>query len=291
MTVSALALVIGAAVIHAGWNTLAKRAEDKLLFVWWTAVVGSILLLPAVGILAPPPQWTPSLVFQTALAAVLRAAYFLALTAAYSRGDLSLVYPLARGVAPILAPLLALLVLREPLGASTILAITCVATGVYVAHAPRFARGALLFPFRSLTQPHARFALLTGGITAVYSVVDKWSLTSGAPAEWYAYLTIPVAGLLLTPLTWRHRTRAFAGLRRHAWAITAVAIMMPSAYLLVLYALRTTPVSVVAPARELSVVFAVFLGAAALREPQWRHRLVGALFVVAGVTILSCCAR
>jgi drug/metabolite transporter (DMT)-like permease len=287
VTSTAIVLVAGAAAIHAVWNLLAKRGEDKLAFIWWTAVVGTVLLLPPVVLAGAPPRWTPLLVLQTTLAGLLRAAYFVSLSAAHARGDLSLVYPLARGIAPVLAPLLAILALQETVGPRALAGIASVAAGVYVTHARGFAPRNLLSTFRSLGQPYARFAALTGVITALYSVVDKWSLDSGAPPLWYAYLTIPVAGLLLTPLALRHRGRACAELRTNGGAIAAVAVMMTSGYLLILYALRLAPVSLVAPARELSIVFATVLGATALGEAHWRQRLVGACLIVAGVVTLA----
>jgi drug/metabolite transporter (DMT)-like permease len=286
VTSLALALVLGAAMIHATWNLLTKSSTDKLLFIWWTGIVGSLLLLPFVAVLSPAPVWDAGVLGRVALGAVLRATYFVALGAAYSRGDLSLVYPLARGIAPMLVPAAAITLLGERLTSTATAGIALVTAGVYVMNVPQLTRAGLVAPLTALRTPAARFAALTGLLTASYSVVDKWTIDSGVPAAWYAYLTIPVAALLLTPWAWSHPRRQ-AEWRAHRGAIIAVSVLMTASYLLVLFALRTSPVSHVAPAREVAIVFGAVLGAVVLRESHGRQRVVGAILIVLGVALLA----
>jgi drug/metabolite transporter (DMT)-like permease len=278
--------VLSAAMIHATWNLLTKSSADKLVFIWWTGVVGSIVLLPFVAVLSPAPMWDAGVLGRVALGAGLRASYFLALGAAYSRGDLSLVYPLARGIAPVLVPAAGVLLLGERLTPSAGAGIALVTAGVYIMNVPRLTRAGLVAPLTALATPAARFAALTGLLTASYSVVDKWTIDSGVPAAWYAYLTIPVAALLLTPWAWSHprRTTEWHASRR---AIVAVSVLMTASYLLVLFALRTTPVSHVAPAREVAIVFGAILGVLVLREAHGRQRVLGAILIVIGVALLA----
>jgi len=157
---------------------------------------------------------------------------------------------------------------------------------VYIMNVPRLTRAGLVAPLTALATPAARFAALTGLLTASYSVVDKWTIDSGVPAAWYAYLTIPVAALLLTPWAWSHPRRT---IEWHAprGAIGAVAVLMTTSYLLVLLALRTAPVSHVAPAREVAIVFGAILGALVLREAHARQRVLGAILIVIGVALLA----
>jgi drug/metabolite transporter (DMT)-like permease len=286
VTSLALALVLSAAVIHATWNLLTKSSTDKLVFIWWTGIVGSVVLLPFVVALSPPPAWDAGVLARVVLGAVLRATYFAALGAAYARGDLSLVYPLARGIAPVLVPVAAVLLLGERVTPFAAAGIALVAAGVYVMNVPRLTRAGLLAPFAALTSPAARFAALTGVLTASYSVVDKWTIDSGVPAAWYAYLTIPVAALLLTPWAWSH-PRRHAEWQTNRGRIAAVSVLMTASYLLVLFALRMTPVSHVAPAREVAIVFGAILGTFVLREPHGWARVVGALLIVIGVALLA----
>jgi drug/metabolite transporter (DMT)-like permease len=282
----ALTLVLSAAMIHATWNLLTKHSTDKVLFIWWTGIVGSVVLLPFVASLSPAPSWDAGTLARVALGAALRATYFVALGAAYSRGDLSLVYPLARGIAPILVPAAGVLLLGERLTPPAAAGIALVTAGVYIMNVPRLTRDGLLAPLTALSTPAARFAALTGLLTASYSVVDKWTIDAGVPAAWYAYLTIPVAALLLTPWAWSH-PRRLAEWHANRGAIVAVSVLMTASYLLVLFALRTAPVSHVAPAREVAIVFGAILGALVLREPHGRQRVVGALLIVIGVALLA----
>ncbi len=285
MTTVAVALVVAAAVLHASWNLLMKQSGDKLVFIWWTGVVGTVLLAPVAAWLSPWPHWPPHVWPGIVLAAVLRALYFLTLTAAYARGDLSLVYPVARGVGPVIVALAAVLLLDERVTAQAIGGIASVAAGAYVMHVPRAGIRAVFAPLSALASPAIVYAVMTGSLTAAYSVTDKWNISTGISPAWYAYLTIPVAALLLTPAVvtragWRTEWQRGRG------PIVAVAVGMSAAYFLVLHALRIAPVSYVAPARELGIVFATVLGVVVLGERHGVQRLGGALMIVAGVVLV-----
>jgi drug/metabolite transporter (DMT)-like permease len=282
----AVALVVVAAALHASWNLLTKRSEDKLAFIWW----GPASPAPSCSFRLSRgsrlwPQWPPHLWPRLALAAMLRAAYLFMLTTAYARGDLSIVYPLARGVGPIFVTVAAVVLLGERVTYQAVLGIVVVALGAYTMHLPRLDVRAIIAPVSSLASPTVAYAVPTGLLTAAYSLVDKWSMTTELPPAWYAYLTIPVAALLLTPLVvtrtrWRHEWR----LNRRP--IVIVALLMTGSYLLVLYALRIAPVSYVAPARELGIVFGTALGIVVLRERQGPQKLAGALLILTGVVLV-----
>ena len=155
-------------------------------------------------------------------------------------------------------------------------------------HLPGFGGATLGAPFRALRSPHAPWALLTGGLTTTYSLVDAWNMRRGVPPLLYAYLTIPVAALLLTPVVARRPAALTEERRTGRGAILAVGALMTGGYLLVLLALRLAPVSYVAPARELSIVIGTGLGlvvaprarpgpAARRRRPDRPRRLLLAL--------------
>ena len=287
MTAAALLLVSVAALGHAAWNFLAKRSTNRCLFVWWTGLVGSLLFLPLVLWRTPAAPWPLAVWGRVGLAALLRAGYFLALGAAYGHGDLSLVYPLARGTAVVLVLPLAIVCLGETPALVGVLGVGCVGAGAYVLHARALTGAALREPLRALRRPHAGYALLTGLLIATYSLVDKWNMGAGLPPLLYAYLTIPVAALLLTPLAVWDRAALWAEWRPQRRAIPAVACLMPGAYLLVLVALQLSPVSYVAAARELAVVFGTLLGVLCLRERYPLPRLLGASLIVVGVILLG----
>jgi drug/metabolite transporter (DMT)-like permease len=181
MSSFALLLILVATLSHASWNLLTKQSRHRLAFLWWTGVAGSVLYLPAA--LAAALSWYPSAVDWAGVAggAVIRAGYFVALGTAYARGDLSLVYPLARGTAPLLVPPLAVLLLGErpsPLGWA---GIAVIGLGVYTLHLPGFGYTTWLAPLRALRSAHAGYAVLTGCFTTTYSLVDAWNIRRGVP--------------------------------------------------------------------------------------------------------------
>jgi drug/metabolite transporter (DMT)-like permease len=272
---------------HATWNLLTKRSGDKLLFLWWTGVAGTLLFLP-VALLATP-DWSGLVAAWPAViaSAVVRAAYLATLGSAYTRGDLSLVYPLARGAAPALVPPLAIMILGERLSLPAAVGVAVVALGIYVLHLPSLTPAAAMVPLRALRQPHAWWALATGALTVTYSLVDKWSMSRGLPPVAYAWLTIPLAALLLAPRVLAAPSAAAAEWRAHRRPIVAVAVLMTAGYLLVLVALTLAPVSVIAPARELGIVFGAVLGTRLLGEPHGRPRVAGATLIVLGILLLS----
>lgn len=287
MSPLAILLILAATLSHASWNFLTKRSRDRLAFLWWTGVAGTVLYLPAVLWVAPP--WTLAAGDWAGVVggAALRAVYFAALGTAYSRGDLSLVYPLARGTAPLLVPPLAVLILGErpsPVGWA---GIATIGLGIYVLHLPGFGGASLLAPLGALRSARAGYAVLTGCLTTAYSLVDAWNIRRGIPPLLYAYLTIPVAALLLTPVVWRRPAARDAGRRSGGRAIVTVGILMTGGYLLILLALRLAPVSYVAPARELSIVIGTLLGVVVLREPEPVPRLTGSALIVVGVLLLA----
>jgi drug/metabolite transporter (DMT)-like permease len=287
VTPLAFGLVVLAALSHATWNLLTKQSRHQLAFLWWTGLVGAGLFLPAVAWSPPVGPWPAATWGGVALAAAVRAAHFAALGSAYARGDLSLVYPLARGIAPVLAPPAAVLLLGERPTGTGVLGALVVGLGVYVLHLPSFDPAAWLTPVRAFRAAPARWALLTGSLTTVYSIVDAWNVRRGVPPLLYAWATIPVAALLLTP--WVRRAPAtLAEARRAGWLrITLVAFLMTGGYLLVLLAVRIAPVSYVAPARELSIVFGTLLGVTVLGERHSTPRLTGAALILAGVLLLG----
>lgn len=292
MGASAVALVAVAAIFHAAWNALAKRGADKLAFLWWVSVAGTVLFaLPVVLWSESPATWPAATWWRLGFSAGLRAAYFYALGAAYARGDLSLVYPLARGTAPVLVPVLAIVFLGEALAPGAVAGVAAVTLGVYILHLPRLALGEALVPLRALRSPYAGFALLSGLATAAYSVVDKWNMASGIPPVWYVYLTVPVAGLLLTPVVLARRAPIGREWAVNRWPAAAGTLLMVSGYLMIILALRHAPVSYVAPARELSIVYATLFGAVVLREGHAPQRVAGAVLIALGVVLLAVSPR
>ena len=285
MTGSALALILAAAFIHASWNYLLKRSGGGNAFVWLFAALSAVLYAPlafaVVWWTRPPLGWT-ALTLMLA-SAILHTAYYMLLDRGYrSGGDLSLVYPLARSSGPLITVVVAVLLLGEN------------PSGVALAGAALIACGAVLLT-GNLARLRERgsllaviYALLTGCTIASYTVVDKLAVAAFAVPpilqDWAANLGRVV---LMTPLALRAPDEIAATWRRARKEIIAVAILCPLSYILVLTAMVFTPVSYVAPAREVSILIAAVMGAQLLKEGETGRRMLAATAMVAGIVCLA----
>lgn len=279
-----LLLLTAAAAIHASWNLLAKRALDKQVFLWLvTVVAGPLFLIPVLIAYRPFEALGWAFVLVSGL---LQALYTLMLGRAYQHGDLSLVYPLARGTAILVVTLLGALALGEGLTPAGGLGIALVAAGIYTVHLRRLDAASLTAPLRLLRAPGSWSALATGVIIAGYSTVDKVGVSYVSPFV-YVYLGLVVCAGLLAPLMLRRPDAIAAEWRNGWWRILAVGAMNLGAYGLVLVAMQRSRVSYVASVREMSVVFAALLGTLLLREPFGRPKIAGALLIFAGIVAIA----
>jgi uncharacterized membrane protein len=284
MSLSTLGLLVAAAAIHASWNLLSKQARDKQVFLWLVTVAAGPLFLVPVALLYRPIG-AVGLGF-ILVSGTLQALYTLTLGRAYQHGDLSLVYPLARGTAIIVVTLLGAFTLGEMLSLRGVLGIALVIAGIYAAHMRALDRDGIAGPLLALRAPGSWAAVLTGVVIASYTLVDKLGVAH-APPFVYVYLGLVVCALLLAPLMLPRYAAIAAEWRRGRWRILAVAAMNLGAYTLVLLAMRQGQVSYIAAAREMSVVFAALLGTLVLREPFGRQKLLGALLVFGGIVAIT----
>ena len=288
MPVSALALVLVAAVVHAVWNLLAKRAQTTgVAFVWACSVVSVLAYGPlalwayghALGGLGGE-AW-----LAIVASAVIHVAYFLCLRRGYERADLSVVYPVARGSGPLMASLAAIVFLDEPASASGLAGLALIVLGT-------FTIGGGFAMLRGAGSPRLTQGLAWGGLTGVliaaYTVNDGYAVRVLAVAPLlFDWLGILVRAALLTPLALAQRERVRQSILTAWRPMIAVGLMSPLAYILVLYAMTLAPISLVAPAREVSMLVAAFLGARLLGEGSVRRRLLGAVLIAAGVAALA----
>ncbi len=287
MSAVALALVLSSAVMHAGWNLLAKGGRGGVGFFWAALVASVLIYLPAFIVLLilnpiPPVGWA-----WIAATGALHTAYFWTLATAYERADLSVVYPIARGLGPTLVLVASLSFLREPVGTLGIVGVLAVVLGVYAINLHDLRPRAWFTPVRALVRPEGRYAVLTGILIAAYTLVDKRGVGEVHPVV-YVYLMFALSAAGLTgPVALRHGRRFWSTLDLQPWRVAAVSVLWLAAYLLVLFALRLAPTPYVAATREISVVFGTGLGVAVLREPRRAQRLVGALAIAAGVILIG----
>jgi len=280
---AAIVLVLGAAMAHAGWNLCAKAVPDGgALFVWLTAVWSAVLQLPVALVVVVAEGgvagwwWVAVLVSGS-----VHTGYFVLLQRGYAVGDLSVVYPLARGTGPLLSVGAAVMVFGERPGPAVLLGTAGVVVGVWVI-------GGLGADGERSWAAGVGYGLGCGAMIATYTVWDAHAVTTLAVSPLVLMVgSSIVETILLGPYAYARRAEVARVWARHRKAVLAVAVLSPLAYVLVLFALRYAPVSMVAPARELSIVLGSVGAWLLLGEPNPARRLGGAAIVLAGVVAIA----
>ena len=291
MPLSALALVVLAGFIHASWNIAAKKADGDVRFVAFTALVLMVFWAP-VGVWVgwqQVPLWG---VIEWALvlaSALIHVGYFIVLLRGYRKADLTVVYPLARGSGPLLSSMVAIVFLGEQISALGLAGILGVVCGVFlIAGGPGLWKAA----HDPLQQARVRTGIFYGASTglfiASYTVIDGYAVKVALMSP---ILVDYVGNLLrlvfLLPTLLRDRTVVAQMWRKQRRYALIVGIFSPGSYVLVLYAMQVAPLSHVAPAREVSMLFAALLGGHLLGEKDRGPRILGAALIAMGVMALG----
>lgn len=291
MTGLALGLVLLSAFVHASWNFLLKKsgggagliaaASSLSLLVYAPIVLGALWLQGGY-------PFRPEHLLMMAGSGMLHTAYFLFLDRAYrSGGDLSIVYPLARATGPLLTIAVAVALLGERPGPYALAGAVLIGVSALVLAGNPFRRSARAEGANP--RQAVSFALATGCMIAIYTVWDKASVASFLiPPLLYDWGTNAFRVMVLLPIARRRAPGAMA----RAWmerrgTVVAIALLSPLSYILVLTAMVFTPVSLVAPAREVSILFAALMGAHLLREGDLARRIVAATGMVLGISGLA----
>lgn len=284
MTPVVLALIALAAVVHAVWNLAIKKAgATGTVFLWLSFLVGAVVYLPfgVVSLIDSGANLWHWLGFAS-VSGALQVVYFLLLQTGYRVGDVSVVYPLARGTGPLLSVAFAMILFAErpsPLAiAGAVVVVAGVITIGLAGGRTRVANN----------RPGVIFGLVIGVLIAVYTLWDSAAVTvGGMPVVGLYWGSVFFQFLLTTPVALRERSTIREVSVRHWALILTVGVLAPLAYILILLAIQLAPVSLVAPAREVSVVLVGLAGWLLFREPHPVQRLVGAAIVLAGVAMLA----
>jgi drug/metabolite transporter (DMT)-like permease len=290
----AFTCVLASIGMHAGWNILIKTAGDPLRFASVGMVAAFAVLLPAATVgwlVLDRPPIPPQALATGFLSGLAEIAYFVFLSAAYRRGDLSIVSPLARGTAPLLIVAVGLAVLGERLSAGAAAGVALLLVGLLTVQRPwRFLRGA-----HAAHRTAAAFALLTGVMIATYTSLDR--VGSQLVAPWLYAAVLWGVGALGLGLIDVARARAIGGV--HAPGAGSLelrraivgGLLTLGAYLLVLFALSRAEVTLVGPLRESSVLITSAYGVLRLHEAVTRReaslRLAGSMLVLLGAGVLA----
>lgn len=285
MSATALALVLSSALLHASWNLFAKRAGSGTRgapFVFSFSILTALLYAPLALWLGAGSLSSMSTAGWVAVfgSAVLHVGYFLALQRGYRVGDLSVVYPLARGLGPLIATLGAIALFGERPSALALAGTGLVVAATMTLAAGRGAGGKLA--------PGIAWGAITALFIGAYTLWDARAVAIvGVQPLIYLWWTELGRGLLLAPQVARDREGLVEVWRSHWRSVVAIALLSPAAYALVLYAFTLAPVSLVAPTRELSVLIGAFFGVQLLGEGDRTRRLLAAAAMVVGVALLA----
>jgi uncharacterized membrane protein len=292
MEPTSLVLLVIAAFLHAGANAFLKQARDKLAFTWWMLFASVILGAPLL-VLAGLPHDRLGWILVGA-SGILEAVYFYTLSRAYSHGDLSQVYPIARGSAPLFIVGWAGIFLGERPSTAGMGGVLLIVLGLYLINLPSLRLWKK--PLTTFKEPAAIWALLTGLLISIYMTVDKVGVEHVRP-ESYVELVLAVSGVALAA-QWLHGSRRQALLaevragkghsaRRAGACIVLGAAFGMAGYLLVLLALRLSPVGYIGAVREVSVVIGAWMGVRFFRERSGPVRIVASTLVVLGILIIA----
>jgi len=286
MNTTAMALVVSGALIHATWNLFAKKASGGAPFVWLYGVVSLIAAFPF-GLHAwqQEGQTLDALAWiAIACSAALHLVYSLTLQKGYQAGDFSIVYPTARGTGPMFAVVGAIVFLGETPSLVGWTGILAIIGGILLIS--DVAKGLSFSAGRARTG--MLWGVLTGLSIAAYTVVDGWAVKSlGIAPVLYYVLGLSLRTVLLAPKALGDRRALREQWRRNARYVVVVGLLSPLAYTLILFAMTMAPLSYVAPARELSMLIGVLIGAKVLRESFTPARAVGTGLMLTGVVFLS----
>jgi drug/metabolite transporter (DMT)-like permease len=291
MPLSALGLVIVAALLHAFWNILAKKTGGNRHFVLMGAVLVVALWAPAALWLGwrEVPRWGAHEWALVGASGLLHLLYFEVLMKGYRVAELTVVYPVARGTGPLLSSIVAVLVLGESLGVQGALGVLAICIGVFViAGGPAMLRATQDPARRARVRAGVAWGAATGMFIAGYTVLDGYAVKRLAIAplmlDYFSNVTrLP----FMLPTALRDPAGARDAWRRYWKHGVIVAALSPLAYLLVLYAVRVAPISHVAPAREISMLFAALIGGHLLGEGERLQRVMGATLMAGGVALLA----
>jgi drug/metabolite transporter (DMT)-like permease len=274
---AATVLALGSATLHATWNLFIKRSDERDLASWGQFLFGGLLTIPVLAVIGLPPREVWALLV---LSAVVHAGYIHALVQAYTHGDFSLAYPLARGGGAFLAAIGGVVLLGDHLDGGAWVAISVIVAGIVslVGH--------------GATRISIAWALATALTIAIYSLIDAHGAREAGDDALdgvrYAFALMPASAVTITVLgVARGRRRALTTTLRTRWTrYLGAGACLTAAYTMVLVAVRLAPVGYVTMLRESSIVIGAVAGWLLLHEHLGRHRAISSAVMAGGMVLL-----
>ncbi|RLB62522.1 MAG: EamA family transporter [Deltaproteobacteria bacterium] len=286
MSSLAFTLIIFSALMHALWNLLVKRSQDKTVFIWWMFVASGSLMnlgLPFFGVFPVPSLRVVGL---AAIGAVCFMLYHLFNGRAYRSGDLSLTYPLAQ-TSMFWVPIWGVLILGEKVSGIGVAGIGLILFGAYSIQLRALAWSEVVRPFHNLRDPAVLAALAAGFIYSVGSVIDKTGVMLYSPFH-FTYILVAFMLLFMTLNIMRpkYRGRIMAEFRHSRLLVIAAGPVMMGSFFAFRYGLSLAPMSYAVPVRQVSLLIGVLIGVVFLGESCGRIRFAATLFILGGVALI-----
>lgn len=293
MSLTALVLVLTAALVHATWNYFLKKANATRPFWWLVYIITAVITVPTLFIYDPQAlsNITPIGWLVIALSAPIHVIYGQVLQIGYKKSDYSIVYPTARGTGPLITVLCAVLILGDRPSFWGWIGIVLILASIVL----------LAMPHKQDKQTQDLriragifWGFLTGCFIAGYSFCDAWAVqqeTGLTPLSFY-FPSIAVRAIVFAPFIMRHanwkaESKEILTTPRLQKALAVVTVGSPLAYILVLYAMTIAPLAYVAPSREVGMMIGVVLGGLLLRERLSVTRLAGVIGMTLGVILVG----
>lgn len=266
-----------AAVAHAAWNAIVKSAQDPLFSMVSIVLLGGVLALPLMPFIGTPERTSWPYIFASV---VLHTGYYVSLIYAYRHGDFAQVYPIARGVSPLVITLWGVWVIGDALTGSEYAAVAVIVLGIFVFC---LSRSAIAVHDRAAVG----YALSTAVFISAYTLVDgvggRLSANVHAYMVWlFVFDALPLSVFALC----RYRRETLRVLQA-GWQLNVVgAALSLLAYWLVVWAMTVSPIPLVAALRETSIIAAALIGALIFKEAMGGRRIIAAIIVCAGIILL-----
>ena len=276
MDITVFLMVLGAALLHAVWNAIVKIQGDRLVIMAIISGSGGLLSLFALPFVAFPTieSWP-----YIGVSIVLHNAYYLALIVSYRFGDLSLVYPIARGISPLVVTLIAVLLLGEQITSGGLFAVALISIGLIALVDAR----AQSFDWRAVVA-----AVATGILIAFYTVTDALGVRVAADPNSYTFWLFFLDGFPLVLVVAFYKRKETLRIMRTNWVPGILAgVVSLFAIWIIMWALSLAPMTYVSALRETSTVFAIAIGVMFLKEPLNLRRLVAVACAMAGSVLLG----
>jgi multidrug transporter EmrE-like cation transporter len=279
MTASSILLLLLAGCCHAAWNLVLKNVDGSRDWVLvWSMVFGSIVFAPS--LLMPLPARCVLLAVFSALCECL---YFFLLARAYDRFDVSVVYPIARGTAPVFTTAASMVLLPDRLSVPGIAGIAVIAAGIAISSGRRTATAQHWWGSGAIVT-----SIGIAAVIAAYTLIDAAAVKAANPVA-YTELVFVFSGVLMMGLHAKREglARGIRGLRVNWKTSLAVGVLMMAAYSLVLMAYRTSHVAYAAAVREVSIPITALAGVVLLKEPFGKVRVAGSVVIAAGILLIA----